>query len=833
MAVDRNQRNQTKQVKQEKRFQNLTINYSDLIGKMTINDRISMLKNDGGRQLLSSLSPYQLAEMFPDYYKKQYPDVGKLLKSVTDSSFKPLSREEADKQMSAGAARLITGAKGKPSWVKRIEEETGKTISDPSAKIQLSDAKKSLLKEMESTGIKADDPRADFLGKLSDDDLKKAGIIKQTDNQGNTVFRRAEISQAEIQAEMQASAGVTKVISAGHGQPTVVEYSDGRIEKRSGDRAWRNNNPGNIEYGDFAKSMGAIGSDGRFAIFPTPEMGRDAKNNLLFESHKYKGLSIEKAMESYAPPSENDTNAYIKRITDALGLPKNTNLSNLTLDQRKIFLDAIQKMEGRSTGKVEVLREGLGLANVQQPTEEQLAEIVKKVRERQEGVVAKVTEVPQLPNGVEPGVVTYFNTLTDKQKQDFYNALVQQGGGTSPEQISEGTKRINEVYRRNPSQITSASPNLLGSVGQDAGTIVRQNLEGKIRDKPIVPKLQYSIEEAVRSVYGPGYNVEVYSGGQDDRKRTGSTRHDKGNAADIYITTPDGRRLSREEQLPLAQYWKHKGYGGIGLGMPNGGMHLDIAAQGQWGYYGSSAKATHLTPTEQAALDAVNRGGFNINEILNDSSYSEFSNKIDAALIQAKREGREMSYAEAAESVRKNIEMAKANERVKQAQTEAQTEAPAIGVNADGGRENINSDEIKAMPIKSLKGDNSVVVDKSNNPLFTMNTKEEQAIYNPKTRQVDVQPLNKTNPDTLGEKQTTEKLSDTENTTLKENQPPLVMPQSAMPQSNMRSSDTSLTITDDIFKDPSFKRAIAKTRFVDTGDAALGGHFGMANADLG
>ena len=46
----------------------------------------------------------------------------------------------------------------------------------------------------------------------------------------------------------------------------------GHVEERSGGtRAWRNNNPGNIEGSNFANTHGAIGGDGRFAIFPSQE----------------------------------------------------------------------------------------------------------------------------------------------------------------------------------------------------------------------------------------------------------------------------------------------------------------------------------------------------------------------------------------------------------------------------------------------------------------------------------------------------------------------------------------------------------------------------------
>jgi hypothetical protein len=55
-------------------------------------------------------------------------------------------------------------------------------------------------------------------------------------------------------------------------------------------RGDRNNNPGNIEWGSFAAAHGAIGSDGRFAIFPNADMGTDAMAALLRQH--YAGLTL-------------------------------------------------------------------------------------------------------------------------------------------------------------------------------------------------------------------------------------------------------------------------------------------------------------------------------------------------------------------------------------------------------------------------------------------------------------------------------------------------------------------------------------------------------------
>lgn len=140
------------------------------------------------------------------------------------------------------------------------------------------------------------------------------------------------------------------VINAGAGF-TTIRLADGTIVRRDGTRAWRNNNPGNIEFGDFARSQGAVGSDGRFAVFPTYEAGRSAKESLLFESSSYRDRTIASAINRYAPPNENNTNNYIGAITNAVGVPADTPLSELTPAQRQQMLDAMERVEGFRPGQ--------------------------------------------------------------------------------------------------------------------------------------------------------------------------------------------------------------------------------------------------------------------------------------------------------------------------------------------------------------------------------------------------------------------------------------------------------------------------------------------------
>jgi hypothetical protein len=158
---------------------------------------------------------------------------------------------------------------------------------------------------------------------------------------------------------------ITEVVERGPGF-NVVKYDDGRVERRTGSRNWRNNNPGNIEFGDFARGQGAIGTDGRFAIFPTYEMGKRAKEALLFEGRNYSNLTIAQAITRYAPPSENDTAMYIRVAASAAGVAPSTPMKDLNSGQRQALLAAMERVEGFRVGNVQIIQEGTAVAAAEQ-----------------------------------------------------------------------------------------------------------------------------------------------------------------------------------------------------------------------------------------------------------------------------------------------------------------------------------------------------------------------------------------------------------------------------------------------------------------------------------
>ena len=151
---------------------------------------------------------------------------------------------------------------------------------------------------------------------------------------------------------------IESVVGAGPGF-TTVQTTDGEKQRREGVRNWRNNNPGNMEFGNFARSFGAVGTDGRFAVFPTLDAGSKAKEELLFGAKsKYINLSIADAINRYAPPNENNTAAYIDSVTKAIGVPSDTVMNRLDAGQRQQMLDAISRVEGFKTGKIVTAADG-------------------------------------------------------------------------------------------------------------------------------------------------------------------------------------------------------------------------------------------------------------------------------------------------------------------------------------------------------------------------------------------------------------------------------------------------------------------------------------------
>ena len=118
--------------------------------------------------------------------------------------------------------------------------------------------------------------------------------------------------------------------------------------------------------------------------------------------------------------------------------------------------------------------------------------------------------------------------------------------------------------------------------GPSGKTKIRYANQNAVRSRRVTPELETKLDRAVASVFGPGYTVEIFSGGQPRKgtsrrsvvgySRTGSTRHDDhghgGRAADVYIYDSNGKKVRDRAKLNrLKTYWITRGMGSVGTFM--------------------------------------------------------------------------------------------------------------------------------------------------------------------------------------------------------------------------------------------------------------------------
>lgn len=116
-------------------------------------------------------------------------------------------------------------------------------------------------------------------------------------------------------------------------------------------RGIRNNNPGNIRWGDDWK--GLVPKDQRtdksFCQFTNPEYGIRAMIIILRNYQRKYGLNtVTGIIKRWAPPNENDTQAYINSVAQATGVSPDQKID--TSDSRFMMklLQAIIKHENGS-----------------------------------------------------------------------------------------------------------------------------------------------------------------------------------------------------------------------------------------------------------------------------------------------------------------------------------------------------------------------------------------------------------------------------------------------------------------------------------------------------
>ncbi|HHN8422737.1 TPA: hypothetical protein ACRRXX_000997 [Morganella morganii] len=182
------------------------------------------------------------------------------------------------------------------------------------------------------------------------DKVRKDGFLKSVNDAAVGAYSYLASAKSGDTSGFTASG-----VEVPHQDKRIYKTADGDVVREGGSRSWRNNNPGNIIAGDYADSMGAIGRDKMsaghvMAIFPTEEMGRIAKEQLIFRGANYKNLKLSDAISRYAPEFNssgqriNDTPQYIKNVLAAVGGSEKA-MKDYTPSEQKAIIAAMKSTE--------------------------------------------------------------------------------------------------------------------------------------------------------------------------------------------------------------------------------------------------------------------------------------------------------------------------------------------------------------------------------------------------------------------------------------------------------------------------------------------------------
>lgn len=129
-------------------------------------------------------------------------------------------------------------------------------------------------------------------------------------------------------------------------------------------RGERNNNPGNIRLSATRWQGQVDGTDPAFVTFATPQDGIRALAKLLKNYQAIYGLRTVRAIiNRYAPPSENNTSAYVAAVAGALGVSPDAQIDlNDAGTLERLVAAVITHENGRNTYAASTIAAGVALA---------------------------------------------------------------------------------------------------------------------------------------------------------------------------------------------------------------------------------------------------------------------------------------------------------------------------------------------------------------------------------------------------------------------------------------------------------------------------------------
>ena len=245
-------------------------------------------------------------------------------------------------------------------------------------------------------------------------------------------------------------------------------------------------------------------------------------------------------------------------------------------------------------------------------------------------------------------------------------------------------------------------------------------------------------------------------------------------------------------------------------------------------------KAAGVRIDEKGVLHVKNTNNPNVKEFLAGKDLSSAITKIE----EKKKEEPKVEAKKTPEVKEEpKVEPTKQPEVKKEEPKQAPTKVKAM---AEGGTVDINTEKITAYPIGGLQGDNAVVVNTQQRPLFTMNTNENIVMDGknnklhviPNKKSTNIGPTPKDNPMSgiMEEFHSTIQEIKNDFATLKATKVEQPKLQSNSPSVNEEGWLDKINHTSaDPFKSPTMRRVATRAAGMETGDATNGYHYSRGN----
>lgn len=225
---------------------------------LSMRKRMDVVRSpDVGPGLFTTLTPSDLASLFPDYYKRILPDVGGFRRAISAQSAKE-SAVAAGKLEERLAAVESKSASIMTPWAQRQKQA--------SAPAQLSPEQMAAFQKIQQGAIGLNSPDAKFFSILSTSQLASIGITKGKDNTGADVYQYSapEVTREEAVGRLKTgAAGGDSIRKNVYNSFLSAGFSPQQSKALTAEVGRENNFNPNLIYGTHAEPGGGAGVRGR------------------------------------------------------------------------------------------------------------------------------------------------------------------------------------------------------------------------------------------------------------------------------------------------------------------------------------------------------------------------------------------------------------------------------------------------------------------------------------------------------------------------------------------------------------------------------------------